>query len=148
MAKKNTKKSSLTLHSLLVALSYWGTATRLFLATFVSLVVFLIALSETDGSASSVSAEIMILIYALGSVFLLDAGYVMVAKALPLRRVLDVMGLVAAVLTILSFYAIPKVTVTTSAVALVNPVGIVLLFAILVLALRLLTGFLFSTKRR
>lgn len=147
MAKKKTKNSSLTLHGLLGALSYWGTATRLFLAAFVSLVVFAIALSETNGSPSAFTAEAIIMIYAVGSLFLLDMGYVMAARALPLRRTLDVMSLVVADLTILFFYAVPKVTVGAAG-PLVNPVSIVLLFAVLVLALRLLSGFLFSTKRK
>jgi len=147
MAKKKIKKSSLTLHGLLGALSYWGTATRLFLATFVATVVFAIALSETNGTATAVSAEAIILIYALGSMLLLDLGYVIAARALPLRRALDVTSLVVADLTVLFFYAVPKVTVAAAA-PLVNPVSIVLLFAVLVLALRLLTGFLFSTKRK
>lgn len=147
MAKKKTKKLPLTLHGLLVALSYWGTATRLFLAMFVSVVVFAIALSETNGSVSAVSAEAITLIYALGSMLLLDAGYVIAARALPLRRTLDIMSLLVADLALLCFYVIPKVIVTAS-VPVVNPIGIVLLFAVLVLALRLLSGFLFSTKRK
>ena len=145
MAKKKTK-TTLTLHSLLVALAYWGTAVRTFLALFVSMVVFAIALSETNGSAAAVSAEAIILIYAVGSMFLLDAGYVIAARALPLRRALDATSLVLADLTILCFYAVPKITVSSS-LPLTNPIGIVLLFAVLVLALRLLIGFLFSTKR-
>ena len=145
MAKKKTK-TTLTLHSLLVALSYWGTAVRTLLAAFVAVVVFAIALSETNGSASAVSAEAIVLIYALGSMFLLDAGYVIASRALPLRRALDATSLVIADLTVLCFYAVPKITVS-STLPLTNPVGIVLLFAVLVLALRLLLGFLFSTKR-
>lgn len=147
MVKKKTKTSSLTLHALLGALSYWGTATRFLLIAFVSVVVFLIALSETNGTASAVSGEAIVLIYALSSMLLLDTGYVMAARVLPLRRVLDTLSLVVADLTILLFYTIPKVTVATSS-SLVNPVSIVLLFAVLVLALRLLSGFLFSTKRK
>lgn len=144
MAKKKTK-TPLTLHGLLVALSYWGTATRLLLAAFVSAVVFLVALSETSGTAYAVSAEVIVLIYALGSMLLLDAGYVISARALPLRRTLDVMSLIGADLVILCFYTVPKVTVST-AVTLTNPVSVVLLFAVLVLAVRLLLGFLFSKR--
>lgn len=147
MAKKKTKNSPLTLHGLLGALSYWGTATRFFLATFVSLVVFWIALSETNGTPAAFSVEAIVLIYALGSLFLLDVGYVIAARALPLRRTLDVMSLVVADLTILCFYAMPKVTVAATT-PLANPVSVVLIFAVLVLALRLLSGFLFSTKRK
>lgn len=143
MAKK---KAPLTLHSLLVALSYWGTSVRLFLVAFVSLAVFAIALSETDGSTGAVTGEIITLIYVLGSILLLDLGYVIIARGLPLQRVLDVMSLVVVDLGLLAIYAGPKLVVTT-AVTLVNPVGIVMLIAILVLALRLLMGFLFSTKR-
>lgn len=143
MAKK---KAPLTLHSLLVALSYWGTSVRLFLVAFVSLAVFVIALSETDGSTGAVTGEIITLIYVLGSILLLDLGYVIIARGLPLQRVLDVMSLVVVDLGLLAIYAGPKLVVTT-AVTLVNPVGIVMLIAILVLALRLLMGFLFSTKR-
>jgi hypothetical protein len=145
MAKK--KSTPLTLHGLLVALSYWGTATRLLLATFVSVFGFLLGLSETNGTASALGGETIVLIYALGSLLLLDAGYVIAARALPVRRALDVMSLLVADLAILCFYIVPKITVTTVA-APVNPVGVVLLFAVLVLALRLLVGFLFSTKRK
>ena len=143
MAKK---KAPLTLHSLLVALSYWGTSVRLFLVAFVSLAVFVIELSETDGSTGAVTGEIITLIYVLGSILLLDLGYVIIARGLPLQRVLDVMSLVVVDLGLLAISAGPKRVVTT-AVTLVNPVGIVMLIAILVLALRLLMGFLFSTKR-
>ncbi len=142
MAKK---KSPLTLHGLLVALSYWGTSVRLFIVTFVTCAVFAIALSETSGRPSAVSGEVITLIYLLASVFVLDFGYVMAARALPMQRALDVMSLVAADLILLGLYVVPKVTVTTT-VNLVNPVGIVILIAILVLALRLLVGFLFSPK--
>lgn len=147
MAKKKTKKSPLTLHGLLAAISYWGTASRLFLAAFVAVAVFAIALTETNGSASAISAEVIILIYALASILLLDSGYVVIARAMPLRRVLDVASLLVADLVLLGLYVAPKVTVmeTTSPV---NPVGIVLLLAILALALRLLLGFLFGTKRK
>lgn len=147
MAKKKTKTPTLTLHGLLGALSYWGTAARLLLIAFISLVVFLIALSEARGSVAAFSGEVIVLIYVLSSALLLDFGYVMVARVLPLRRMLDVASLMIADLTVLSFYAVPKVAVTT-ALSPVNPVGVVLLFALLVLSLRLLSGFLFSTKRK
>lgn len=144
--KKTSKNTPLTLHGLLVALSYWGTSVRISLAAFVAVAVFAIALSETNGSTGAVSVEIITLIYALGSILLLDFGYVIIARALPLRRVLDVMSLLVADLCLLGIYAGPKLVVTT-ATTLVNPVGVALLIAILVLALRLLMGFLFSAKR-
>lgn len=139
------KKSSLTLHSLLVALSYWGTSVRVFLAAFVSLAVFAIALSETTGSVSAVSSEAIILIYVLASILVLDFGYVMIARALPMQRVLDVMSLIFADLALLGLYAVPKIAVVAAS-TLVNPVGIVMLIAVLILALRLLIGYLFSPK--
>lgn len=147
MAKKKTKKSPLTLHGLLVALSYWGTATRLFLAAFVSLAVFAIALSETGGAVSAVSGEVITLIYVLGSILLLDFGYVMIARVLPLRRALDVLSLIVADFALLMLYAVPKVAVVPG-VAPVNPLGVAILLVLLALALRLLAGFLFSTKRK
>lgn len=139
------KKSSLTLHGLLVALSYWGTSVRVFLAAFVSLAVFAIALSETTGSVSAVSGEAIILIYVLASILVLDFGYVMIARALPTRRALDVMSLILADLALLGLYAVPKIAVVSTA-APQNPVGVVMLIAVLILALRLLIGFLFSPK--
>lgn len=139
------KKSSLTLHSLLVALSYWGTSVRVFLAAFVSLAVFAIALSETTGSVSAVSSEAIILIYVLASILVLDFGYVMIARALPMQRVLDVMSLIFADLALLGLYAVPKIAVVAASTP-VNPVGIVMLIAVLILALRLLIGYLFSPK--
>lgn len=146
MAQKKTKKQPLTLHGLLVAMSYWGSSVRLFLAAFVSLAIFAIALSETGGKVSAVSGEVITLIYVLGSMLLLDAGYVIIARALPLRRRLDIMSLLVADLGILGLYAMPKLAVSTVATP-INPVGIALLIASFVLSLRLLTGFLFSTKR-
>lgn len=146
MVKKKTKKSQLTLHGLLTALSYWGTSVRLFLAVFVSIVVFAIALSETTGSLTAVSGEVIILLYVLGCVLLLDLGYVIIARALALRPRLDAASLILADIGLLGLYALPKVTVTT-VTALVNPIGVALLIVILILALRLLAGILFSPKR-
>lgn len=145
MVKKKMKKSQLTLHGLLTALSYWGTSVRLFLATFVSLFVFAIALSET-GSLAAVTGEVIVLLYLLGCVTLLDLGYVISARALPLRPRLDTACLIVADMALVGLYALPKVTVTT-VTALVNPIGVALLIVILILALRLLAGILFSAKR-
>ena len=74
------KQPKLLLHDLIGALSYWGTTTRILLISFVLCVLAVAHIID-----SSSADYIMPLIYAIGCLFLLDAGYVTIARSLPFR---------------------------------------------------------------
>lgn len=80
MTKRNTPH--LALHTLLVALSYWGTAVRMLLVTFLLSVAYAVGVSNGVG----IGTLIVQFVSVVGWLFLLDAGYVTIAKALPFRH--------------------------------------------------------------
>jgi hypothetical protein len=148
MTKKSSKeKPTLTLHVLLGALSFWGTAARTLLFTFLATAVFLVALTEVT-VANAVDNEILILIYVLGSFLLLDFGYVMVARAYRMQGVLDMLVLIGAELILALLYIAPKLVVSPETVVRVNPLLFVVFIPIIVLSLRMLLGMLFGKRGR
>lgn len=147
MAKRGSNnKQPLTLHHLLGAISFWGTATRALLFGFIAFVVFGIALSEST-TAATVDTEVMVLIYVLMSFVLLDFGYVMVARSYPIQKALDVLALVTADIFLALLYVIPKIVVNPSSRLTVDPLTYIVFVPIVVLSLRMLLGFLIGGKR-
>ena len=148
MTKKSSKeKPTLTLHVLLGALSFWGTAARTLLFTFLATAVFLVALTEVTAT-SAVDSEIFILIYVLGSFLLLDFGYVMIARAYRMQRALDMLALLAAELILALLYIAPKLVVSSDVAVRVNPLIFVVFIPIIVLSFRMLLGMLFGKRGR
>lgn len=147
MTKKTTPKSSLTLHGLLVALSFWGTAVRALLFSFLAATVFFVALTEA-ASADAVDSEVMTLIYVLSSFLLLDFGYVMIARAYALQKGLDVLALLAADILLALLYIAPKVVVNPEVTLKSSPLLYVIFIPIVALGMRMLLGILFGGKRR
>lgn len=148
MTKKSTqKKQSLTLHSLLGALSFWGTATRTFLFGFLAAAVFIVALSEATSEAS-IDSEILVLIYVLGSFLLLDFGYVMVARTYTLQRGLDLLALFAADFLLALLYIAPKLVVSSAITIRTDPLIYVIFIPIVAIGLRMLLGILFGKRQR
>lgn len=145
--KVSPKKNPLTLHGLLVSLSFWGTATRFLLFAFIATAVFVVALSEAF-SSSAVDYQIMVFIYVLASFLLLDAGYVLVARRYALRRIIDIPALYLAELVIALLYVAPKMVVSRSIVLTYDPLVYALFVPIVVLGIRMLLGILFSTAAR
>lgn len=147
MKKKSSKKQTLTLHSLIVALSFWGTAVRALLFSLLAAAVFVVALSETT-TATAIDYEILVLIYVLGSFLLLDFGYVMIARAYRLRRAVDISMLLAADVILALLYIAPKVVVTSDLNARTDPLLFVIFVPLVILSLRMLLGILFGKLSR
>lgn len=144
-SKKN--KQTLTLHKLLGALSFWGTATRALLFSFLAAAVFVVALSEAATDAA-VDSEIIVLIYVLGSFLLLDFGYVLIARAYALQRSLDLIALFAADILLAMLYIAPRLVVDSSVTVKTNPLLFVIFIPIITLGLRMLVGILFGGRQR
>ncbi len=142
MAKK---KQSLTLHQLLSALSFWGTAARGMLFGFLSVMTFLIALSEVSTSAAA-DNQFMILVYVLSSFLLLDIGYVMIARVYKIKGGFDMLALGVAEVMLGLLYIVPKVVVNPDTKLVVDPLTYVLFVPLIVLALRLLVGLLYGKR--
>lgn len=140
-------KSSITLHQLLVALSFWGTAVRALLFSFLAAAIFLVALTEAR-SASAVDAEVMVLIYVLCSFLLLDIGYVMVARVYHLQRGLDVLALLLAELLLTALYVAPKLVVNPDIKLDTNPLLYIVFIPLVALSMRALLGMLFASRSR
>jgi hypothetical protein len=147
MTKKSSPtKQTLTLHGLLGALSFWGTATRALLFGFLAVVVFIVALSEATTNAQ-IDTEMMILIYVLGSFLLLDFGYVLIARAYPLQKAVDILALFLADIFLAVLYIAPKVVVNSEVNVSVDPLVYVFFIPLIALALRMLVGILFGGRR-
>lgn len=142
--KKHT--TNLTLHQLIVDLSFWGTSVRMLLFAMVASVAFAFALSES-ATAIEVDRHIVQLIYTIGSFVLLDFGYVMVARAYPLVRWADIVTLLGLDIMVALMYVVPKVVVSQSFALREDPLVYVFFIAIGAIAARLLLGLLFSTSK-
>lgn len=147
MTKKTSQKSSLTLHGLLIALSFWGTAVRTLLFCFLAAAVFFVALTEAP-SVGAVDDEIMTVIYVLGSFLLLDFGYVMVARTYVLQKGLDVLALLVADLLLALLYIAPKVVVSSDISLKTNPLLYIIFIPLVAIGMRMLLGMLFGGRQR
>lgn len=145
--KASNKQSTLTLHQLLGALSFWGTASRTMLFGFVATVILALGLSEA-ATASAIEAQIMVFIYVLASYLLLDFGYVMIARAYPLQKALDLLALWVADIMLALLYVVPRVVVNGEARLAVDPLLYIIFVPIVALSLRLLLGLLFGKNSR
>lgn len=147
MKKKSPKRTrSLSLHSLLGALSFWGTATRGFLFSFIALVVFASALSEASTEVA-IDTEIMAFVYVLGSFLLLDFGYVLIARAYRLGSGIDRLALYVADIFLAALYFIPNLVVNPHIRLTTDPLLFIVFVPVVVLSLRMLVGILFGSRR-
>lgn len=142
MAKKTTKQPRLTLHQLLVAISFWGSATRLLLVAFIVASLFALKMYY---QVATPEWEIKVAIYILGSFALLDIGYVIVARTLPLKRRLDQLSLLGAEAILGLAYVLPNVMYAPSLSRLASWSVLVVL---LVLGVRTLLGLLFTPTKK
>jgi hypothetical protein len=143
MAQKS-QPPHLLLHNLLSSLSYWGTTVRILLLGFVLLVANVMTVLES-ADAASVSTYSAQFIYIMGSLLLLDAGYVTIARALPIStetadRILFLLFMIALGLVVILpyFAAVPNGIVTSA--------KWVFLVSLFVLALRLVLGLFFGRR--
>lgn len=144
--KSSSRKQPLTLHGLLGALSFWGTATRAMLFGFLAIAVFIAAISEATSTAA-IDNQFMIFIYVLSSFLLLDFGYVMIARVYRLSKSIDILALVVSDVFLALLYIVPKVLVSPSIILKTDPLLYVAFIPIFVLSARILLGFLFGGRK-
>lgn len=139
-----TKKAPLTVHGLLGSLSYWGTTARVLVVGVLILAAFALNLTmATD--AISFDAEVIFLIFGLGTLLMLDLGYVVAARTLPLNAIADRWIVMMSDLALAAFFIVPsliQVQVTSNKLRIVG-----LVLALLILAIRVLLGLLFSKRK-
>jgi hypothetical protein len=140
--KKDTQK--LTAHGLLGAVSYWGTAARFLLVGTLIVFAFILNLSG-DSTATYIDTEILFLIYGLATLVMLDLGYVTAARALPLSKVFDRWVVMMSDVVLAAFFLVPSIIQTTADGNKVRVVS--LIAALLVVAVRILIGLLFSKRK-
>ena len=134
----------LTVHGLLGSISYWGTTARFILVSILIVFAFVVNLAR-DSSASFIDSEIMFLIFGLGTLLLLDLGYVVAARNLPLSKVLDRWVVMMSDLALAAFFVVPSL-VQISADG--NKVRVVsLIVALLIISVRVLVGLLFAKRK-
>jgi len=142
MAQKKNNQPRLTLHQLLIALSFWGSSVRILLVGFLALAVLLSRLlaGETD-----IDVESFAFIYFVGSVALLDIGYVMLARTMKLRPKFDALVLLVIELAITAAYIIPAFAY----VPVFSKMAVwTILVVLLTLGIRTLLGLLYGRTSR
>lgn len=143
MAKsKKTKQSSLKLHNLFGAVSYWGTSVRTLLLAFLAGAIFA---ARVISAPDTYASELQIFIYVVGSFFVLDTGYVMIARAQPFRQMVDATVLLLADLFIGVSYVVSSFT-DTPALSWISTWMIVIV--VFILAVRALAGLLVDQPKR
>ena len=142
--KKHTEK--LTAHGLLGALSYWGTTARFLLVGVLITFAFAVNLARDAATAYTyIDTEVILLIYGLGTLLMLDLGYVTAARALPLNKVVDRWVVMLCDLALAAFFVVPSL-VEISADA--NNLRIIsLIGALLVVSMRILLWLLFAKRK-
>lgn len=141
---KTSQPPHLLLHTLLGELSYWGTSVRILLIGFVLFVANLVTVLNAPDSVS-LTAYAAQFAYVMGSLLLLDAGYVTIARSLPIAtetvdRVLF-LGFIAALsfVVVLPYFAVVPQSIMVS-------IRWVFLVTLFVLALRLVLGLFFGGR--
>ncbi len=133
---KSRRIPKLALHELFVALSYWGSAVRIFLFAFVLLIALGLILVNGGSMVSYVSRYI----YLVLAMAVLDAGYVTIARAVPYRERIDRSILLAAYSAIGLLAILPHVAVMPQVIIAINQW--LLLPVLFLLSIRLLIGML------
>ncbi len=94
--KKTTKSQvpHLELHTLIGALSFWGSSVRLLLVSFLVVVLSIARVVDSNASGAGplhqlLANEIYLNVYLLGVYLVLDAGYVIVSRAYPMAAIVD-----------------------------------------------------------
>lgn len=141
---KTTAPPHLQLHILLGALSYYGTAVRILLIGFVLFLANILTVVDSTSSIAWATYGAQF-IYIMSSLLLLDAGYVTIARVLPIatetidRACFLVLLAALGFMVVLPYFA----AVPSSVMVSIKWVFLVTLF---VLALRLVLGLFFGHR--
>lgn len=146
MTKKITRKEKpkLTVHGLLGAISYWGTTARFMLVGVLIVFAFLLNLTG-DSTSQYIDTEIIFLIFGLGTLLMLDLGYVVAARALTLNKVVDRWTVMLGDLALAAFFVVPSLVQIGTGGNKLRIIG--LIAALFVLAIRILVGLLFAKRK-
>jgi hypothetical protein len=146
--KQKSASSRPTLHELLGALSLWGATSRMLLFAFMAalLAMLRVAGSSGDIGAESIAGEVMLFTLVVSTFVVLDAGYVVISRVLPFARWVDLLVLLATEIALALLYLVPQIAYTS--VDLRMFIVWLPVVTLMVLAMRLLLGYLGSTKRR
>lgn len=139
-----TKKSTsrLTLHELITTLSFWGSSVRILLVAFLVTALFVLRLTYLN---TTVAWESQVAVYIIGSFALLDLGYVLLARALTLKRRLDIVSLLLLEALLAATYVVPNIAYAPALAWFANWT---FLIVILALAVRGLLGLLFTPPKK
>ena len=144
--KKTTEKPKLTMRGLLGALSYWGTMSRLLLVGVFVVFAYLTNISIAGVGWQLVDQETMFMIYGLATIVVLDAGYVMTARALVLDRRLDRTAIISLDLLVASLFVLPSLVSVGAYGDRMRLLSLVVV--LLVISMRILLGLLLTKKRK
>lgn len=141
---KTTPPPHLQLHILLGALSYWGTTVRILLLGFVLLLANILTVADSANATAWTTYGAQF-IYIVGSLLLLDAGYVTIARVLPIATETIDKACFLVLLAALGFMVvIPYFAAVPSSVMV--SIKWVFLVTLFVLALRLVLGLFFGHR--
>ncbi|MBC7746594.1 hypothetical protein H7Y40_01275 [Pedobacter sp.] len=148
--KKHTKSVHLTLHNLIGAVSYWGAATRISVIGFIALAVFLIQVLEQQASPTNMSLlsavliEGQMLVYVVVSFFLLDVGYVTIARKYRFAPMQDKVLLISSEFFLGLMYFLPYFAIVSDRFTHVT--RFVFVAVLLVLSMRIVLGMLYGKE--
>lgn len=148
---KNKKNSSvtpsITLHRLIGQFTYLGASARLLLIATLGLAVYAAQVLETVLSGYDMNAAVLggvqTLFYILGTFFVLEIGYMMVAQAYRLNQTRDKLILYGSEAVIAALYFIPYLVVLPTGYVFLT--RFVFLAALAVLSFRLVVGLLYGS---
>lgn len=148
---KNKKNSSvtpsITLHRLIGQFTYLGASARLLFVATLALAVYAAQVLEAAISGYSmevaVISGIQMLFYILGTFFILEIGYLMIANAYRLSVTRDKLILFGTELILTALYFVPYLVVLST--GFVVATRFVLIGALAVLAFRLIVGLLYGS---
>jgi hypothetical protein len=147
MTTKKQTPPHLLLHNLIVALSYWGSATRVLLISFLALAIITLRILEAQTSTSvpfteSLLTEGQLFVYTIGSFLILDIGYVIIARAYGFAKLYDIIALLALETILAVAYFLPYLAVVSEKFASVTQW--IFLAVLFILSVRLLVGILYG----
>lgn len=141
-AKKRT--TSLSLHQLITALSFWGTSVRFLIFLVLAVISLVAVLSQSGLTATYVEQTVNLFTYVLLSFLLFDAGYVMLGRGLPLKPAIDRLVIFVVDVMVACWYVVPRFALVSTELA--NAIVWLILGVFVLLSLRAVLGLLFTTK--
>lgn len=146
MPKTTSRKnaSSLSLHQLITALSFWGTSVRFLIFLVLAAISLGAVLSQSGLTAGYVEQTVNLFTYVLLSYLLFDAGYVMLGRGLPLKPAVDRLVIFVFDVVVACWYVVPRFAMVPTELA--NAIVWLILGVFALLSLRAVLGLLFTTK--